>query len=122
MLLLRHGERVGVIGPNGAGKSVLLRMILGLENPERGEIIIGPSIRMGYYAQEHETLNPRYDPDRQRAPGEPAFRICSRFLPELIPVSISSGQPEGKRAFGRRAQPAAAGIVSPQRSKFPAAG
>jgi ATP-binding cassette subfamily F protein 3 len=55
--LLRHGERVGVIGENGAGKSVLLRLILGLENPERGEIILGPSIRMGYYAQEHETLN-----------------------------------------------------------------
>jgi ATP-binding cassette subfamily F protein 3 len=39
-----HGERVGLIGPNGAGKSVLLRMILGQEQPDAGEIKIGPSI------------------------------------------------------------------------------
>jgi ATP-binding cassette subfamily F protein 3 len=52
-----HGERVGLIGPNGSGKSVLLRMILGLEPPDGGEIILGPSVKTGYYAQEHETLD-----------------------------------------------------------------
>jgi len=52
-----HGERVGLIGPNGAGKSVLLRMILGQEEPDRGEIKLGPSVSVGYYAQEHETLD-----------------------------------------------------------------
>jgi ATP-binding cassette subfamily F protein 3 len=57
-LLIRHGERVGLIGPNGAGKSVLLRLILGTEIPDAGEIRIGPSIQVGYYAQEHETLDP----------------------------------------------------------------
>jgi ATP-binding cassette, subfamily F, member 3 len=56
--LIRHGERVGLIGPNGAGKSVLLRLILGRENPDSGEIKMGPSIKVGYYAQEHETLDP----------------------------------------------------------------
>ena len=55
--LIRHGERVGLIGPNGAGKSVLLRLILGTEVPDAGEIKIGPSIKVGYYAQEHETLD-----------------------------------------------------------------
>lgn len=55
--IIRHGERVGLIGPNGAGKSVLLRMILGMETPDAGEIILGPSVKIGYYAQEHETLN-----------------------------------------------------------------
>jgi ATP-binding cassette, subfamily F, member 3 len=55
--LIRHGERVGLIGPNGSGKSVLLRLILGEEAPDEGEIKIGPSIRIGYYAQEHETLD-----------------------------------------------------------------
>ncbi len=54
---LWHGERVGLIGPNGAGKSVLLRLILGQETPETGEIRIGPSVKIGYYAQEHETLD-----------------------------------------------------------------
>ena len=52
-----HGERVGLIGPNGAGKSVLLRMLLGQEQPDAGEIKIGPSVSIGHYAQEHETLD-----------------------------------------------------------------
>ncbi len=52
-----HGERVGLIGPNGAGKSVLIRMILGNEMPDLGEIKLGPSVTVGYYAQEHETLD-----------------------------------------------------------------
>jgi ATP-binding cassette subfamily F protein 3 len=56
-LMIRHGERVGLIGANGAGKSVLLRMILGKETPDAGEIKIGPSVRVGYYAQEHEILD-----------------------------------------------------------------
>ncbi|MBN2117554.1 MAG: ABC-F family ATP-binding cassette domain-containing protein [Anaerolineales bacterium] len=55
--LIRHGERVGLIGANGAGKSVLLRLILGKEQPTNGEIKIGPSVKVGYYAQEHETLD-----------------------------------------------------------------
>jgi len=55
--LIRHGERVGLIGANGAGKSVLLRLILGREQPTQGEIKIGPSVKVGYYAQEHETLD-----------------------------------------------------------------
>jgi ATP-binding cassette, subfamily F, member 3 len=56
-LLVQHGERVGLIGANGAGKSVLLRLILGADVPTNGEIYLGPSVKMGYYAQEHETLN-----------------------------------------------------------------
>lgn len=52
-----HSERVGLIGPNGSGKSVLLRLLLGLEQPDEGEIILGPSVRVGYYAQEHDTLD-----------------------------------------------------------------
>jgi len=56
-LLLRHGDRVGVIGPNGAGKTVLARLILGELQPTRGRIYLGPSIRVGYYSQEHQTLS-----------------------------------------------------------------
>jgi ATP-binding cassette subfamily F protein 3 len=56
-LLVWAGERVGLIGPNGAGKSVLFRCILGQEAPTEGEIRLGPSISIGYYAQEHQTLD-----------------------------------------------------------------
>ena len=52
-----HGERVGLIGPNGSGKSVFIRMLLGQETADCGEIKIGPSVSVGHYAQEHETLD-----------------------------------------------------------------
>ena len=55
--LLRHGERVGLIGPNGAGKTVLLKLILGELQPVAGEVVVGPSIRIGFYSQEHQTLD-----------------------------------------------------------------
>lgn len=56
-LLIWRGERVGLVGPNGAGKSVLFRLILGEETPTGGSITIGPSVEIGYYAQEHQTLD-----------------------------------------------------------------
>ncbi len=62
-LTLWHGERVGLVGPNGAGKSVLFRCVLsaagvGSEQPDGGMIKLGPSVVIGYYAQQHETLHP----------------------------------------------------------------
>lgn len=56
-LLLLAGERVGLVGPNGAGKSVLFTIALG-HPPDSGSVKLGPSIEAGYYAQEHETLDP----------------------------------------------------------------
>jgi ATP-binding cassette subfamily F protein 3 len=84
-LLLWHGERVGLLGPNGAGKSVLLRCILGLEEPSGGLIKIGPSIRLGYYAQEQETLDldkTLIEEIRQLKPmyERDAVRILGQFL------------------------------------------
>src|SRR5690606_30113082 len=55
-LLVRHGERVGMIGANGAGKSVIFRLIRGELEPLEGVVKVGPSIRIGYDAQQHETL------------------------------------------------------------------
>jgi ATP-binding cassette subfamily F protein 3 len=57
-LLVRHGERVGLVGPNGCGKSMLLRLVRGEIAPLEGRIRTGPSTRVGYYAQQHETLAP----------------------------------------------------------------
>ena len=59
---LWHGERVGLVGPNGAGKSMLLKQILQPEATEPGKIKIGPSSKIGYYAQEQETLDPDQTP------------------------------------------------------------
>jgi ATP-binding cassette subfamily F protein 3 len=56
-LTVVHGECVGLVGANGSGKSTLFRMILGQEAPTEGTVRLGPTIRAGYYAQEHETLD-----------------------------------------------------------------
>jgi ATP-binding cassette subfamily F protein 3 len=84
-MTLWHGERVALVGPNGAGKSVLLKQLLNPEQVSSGEIIIGPSIKIGYYAQEQETLNNDLDlisEIRQTAPvsREAAVAYLLRFL------------------------------------------
>ncbi len=56
-LTLWHGERVGVIGRNGTGKSILIKVALGILEADSGDVILGPSITPGYYAQEHHTLD-----------------------------------------------------------------
>ncbi len=52
-----RGSRVVVLGLNGAGKTTLLRLLAGLEQPDSGEVVPGHGLRLGYYAQEHETLD-----------------------------------------------------------------
>jgi ATP-binding cassette subfamily F protein 3 len=61
-LTVVHGERVGVLGENGAGKSVLLKTVVGELEPTEGEVWVGPSIRIGYLAQDQETLDPESSP------------------------------------------------------------
>jgi ATP-binding cassette subfamily F protein 3 len=53
-----HGERLGVVGRNGAGKSVLLKTLVGEISPTSGEVWLGPSIAVGYLAQDQDTLDP----------------------------------------------------------------
>ncbi|MGC5290789.1 ABC-F family ATP-binding cassette domain-containing protein [Micromonospora sp. DT231] len=52
-----RGSRVAILGLNGAGKTTLLRMLGGLLGPDTGEVHAGHGLRLGYYAQEHETLD-----------------------------------------------------------------
>jgi len=56
-LAVDRGARVVVLGLNGAGKTTLLRLLAGLEPPDTGEVRPGHGLRLGYYAQEHETLD-----------------------------------------------------------------
>jgi ATP-binding cassette subfamily F protein 3 len=56
-LAVDRGARVVVLGLNGAGKTTLLRLLAGLEPPDTGQVVPGHGLRLGYYAQEHETLD-----------------------------------------------------------------
>src|SRR5699024_11311403 len=51
------GTRVVVRGYTGAGKTALLRLLAGLGEPDSGEVVPGHGLKLGYYAQEHETLD-----------------------------------------------------------------
>jgi ATP-binding cassette, subfamily F, member 3 len=55
---LRRQECTAIIGPNGAGKTTFLKTILGQIPPLEGEVSLGASLRIGYFAQAHEDLNP----------------------------------------------------------------
>ncbi|MGL5858630.1 MAG: ABC-F family ATP-binding cassette domain-containing protein [Angustibacter sp.] len=56
-LAVDRGSRVVVLGLNGAGKTTLLRLLAGLDTPDTGVVEPGHGLRLGYYAQEHETLD-----------------------------------------------------------------
>jgi ATPase subunit of ABC transporter with duplicated ATPase domains len=56
-LAIDRGSKVVVLGLNGAGKTTLLRILGGLEEPDTGEVRPGHGLKLGYYAQEHETLD-----------------------------------------------------------------
>jgi ATPase subunit of ABC transporter with duplicated ATPase domains len=52
-----RGSRVAILGLNGAGKTTLLRMLAGQVEPDTGDVLPGHGLQIGYYAQEHETLD-----------------------------------------------------------------
>ncbi|MEY4322394.1 MAG: hypothetical protein RL410_175, partial [Actinomycetota bacterium] len=56
-LAIDRGSRVVILGLNGAGKTTLLRILAGVDTPDTGEVLPGHGLRVGYYAQEHETLD-----------------------------------------------------------------
>ena len=100
-----HGERVGLIGPNGAGKSVLMRMILGQESPDAGEIKIGPSVVIGHYAQEHETLDFNQTAlDAVRYAGELSESKATAFLLRYLFTYKQVSQKIGELSGGERSR------------------
>lgn len=69
---------VGVIGPNGAGKTTLFRLIMGLEQPDNGDITIGETVKLAYVDQQHKSINPDKTVFQTIADGSDWIRLGKR--------------------------------------------
>ena len=69
---------VGVIGPNGAGKTTLFRLIMGLEQPDSGEITIGETVKLAYVDQQHRSIDPDKTVFQTIADGSDWIRLGKR--------------------------------------------
>ncbi|WP_440712326.1 ABC-F family ATP-binding cassette domain-containing protein [Gordonia sp. FQ] len=113
-LSIDKGSRVVVLGLNGAGKTTLLRILAGAEQPDLGTVEAGYGLKLGYFAQEHDTLDDRasvWENIRHAAPdaGEQDLRgLLGAFMftgPQLE-------QPAGTLSGGEKTRLALAGLVS----------
>ena len=75
------GAIVGIIGPNGAGKSTLFKMITGQQQPDSGEIVIGPTVRMAYVDQSRDCLDGSKTVFEELAEGRDILQIGKFEMP-----------------------------------------
>src|SRR3954469_9413121 len=78
---LPPGGIVGVIGPNGAGKTTLFRMIVGADQPDDGELRVGPSVQLAYVDQSRETLDADKTVYEEITGGQDPIVVGNRELP-----------------------------------------
>ena len=113
-LAIDRGSRVVVLGLNGAGKTTLLRLLAGTETPDTGGLEPGHGLKIGYFAQEHDTLDDLatvWENIRHAAPdtGEQELRgLLGAFMfsgPQL-------DQPAGTLSGGEKTRLALAGLVA----------
>lgn len=113
-LAIDRGSRVVILGLNGAGKTTLLRLLAGVEQPDTGVLEPGYGLRIGYFAQEHDTLDNDatvWENVRHAAPdaGEQDLRgLLGAFMftgPQLE-------QPAGTLSGGEKTRLALAGLVA----------
>lgn len=113
-LAIDRGSRVVILGLNGAGKTTLLRLLAGVEQPDTGVLEPGYGLRIGYFAQEHDTLDNNatvWENVRHAAPdaGEQDLRgLLGAFMftgPQLE-------QPAGTLSGGEKTRLALAGLVA----------
>ncbi|NCP87829.1 MAG: ABC transporter ATP-binding protein [Anaerolineae bacterium CG_4_9_14_3_um_filter_57_17] len=110
---LRRTDCAALIGPNGAGKSTFLKTILGQLPPLAGEVTLGASLRVGYFAQAHEGLNPQNTLIQEIMTAAPNMKISGarQYLGKFLfsgddafkKVEILSGGERGRLALAKLA-------------------
>jgi ATPase subunit of ABC transporter with duplicated ATPase domains len=113
-LAIDRGSRVVVLGLNGAGKTTLLRLLAGAETPDAGALEPGHGLKIGYFAQEHDTLDDAatvWQNIRHAAPD-----TGDQDLRGLLGAFMFSGpqleQPAGTLSGGEKTRLALAGLVA----------
>jgi len=111
-LLVRRGERWAIMGENGAGKTTLLKMMAGAVNPDGGDVTIGASVSMGYFAQHNmeqlsgdRSVLEELDAHAPRA-GQAVIRsLAGAFgfsgVAVAIPITVLSGGEKARLALAK---------------------
>ncbi len=113
-LAIDRGSRVVVLGLNGAGKTTLLRLLGGQETADTGQVVPGHGLRLGYYAQEHETIDPDatvWANTRHAAPDAGAQELRN-LLGSFMFSGEQLDQIAGTLSGGEKTRLALAGLVS----------
>ncbi|HEX2363200.1 MAG TPA: ABC-F family ATP-binding cassette domain-containing protein [Jiangellaceae bacterium] len=112
-LAIDRGSRVVILGLNGAGKTTLLRLLSGIEDPDTGEVAAGHGLKLGYYAQEHETLDTSrtvLENLRSAAPDMPDVQV-RRVLGSFLFSGDDVAKPAGVLSGGEKTRLALATLV-----------
>ena len=112
-LTLRAGERIVLVGANGTGKTTLARLIAGELEPLAGRVRVGAGVKLGYYAQEQEDLDPESTPyETIRAVAAMDETEARTFLHYFLFGGDEAFVPVGSLSFGERARLALARLVA----------
>ncbi len=112
-LAIDRGSKVVIIGLNGAGKTTLLRILAQIDEPDSGRIVPGHGLKIGYYAQEHETLdvNRSVLENMLAGAGDVSAQEARNILGSFLFVGDDVDKPAGVLSGGEKTRLALAKIV-----------
>jgi ATP-binding cassette subfamily F protein 3 len=104
-LSIRQSERIALIGENGTGKSTLIKAIIGQVPPLKGEVRLGANVRVGYFAQEQDTLDSNLNPvESLRGVAVMNETEARSFLHFFLFTGDQPLTPNGSLSYGERAR------------------